>query len=163
MQLAARIAYKHEKRQRVWGGDKTKEMPRVRKDFEVDIALPLGPTYFRRAYRMKKESFYRLYSILKKELQQEFIKSDNGALKKRRLKSVYYIDLKIRLSAAIRFFAGGDPLDIMLTHGISHSSVYTSIWGVVDCVNKCPTLKFNFPTHDEQREISEGFRRMSTL
>ena len=35
MQLAARIAYEHEKGQRVWGGDKTKEMPRVRKDFEV--------------------------------------------------------------------------------------------------------------------------------
>jgi len=28
MQLAARIAYEHEKGQRVWGGDKTKEMPR---------------------------------------------------------------------------------------------------------------------------------------
>ena len=110
MQLAGRIVYEHEKGQRVWGGDKTKEMPRVRKDFEVDIALPLGPTYFRRAYRMKKESFYRLYSILKKELQQEFIKSDNGALKQRRLKSVYYIDLKIRLSAAIRFLRVEIPL-----------------------------------------------------
>lgn len=73
-QHADRIAHEKGKRHRVWGGYKTQEMPRERRDFEVDIARPLGPTYFRRAYCMKKESFYRLYSILKKELTTEFIK-----------------------------------------------------------------------------------------
>ena len=61
MQLGAQIAYEHETGHRVWGGDKTQA---------------LGPTYFRRAYRMKNDTFYRLYSILKKELEKDFYNSD---------------------------------------------------------------------------------------
>ena len=55
----------------------------------------------------------------------------------------------MRLSIAIRFFVGGDPLDILQTHGVSLKSVYTSLWGVIDCVNKCDKLEFHFPTLEE--------------
>ena len=71
MQPASIIVCEHKSTKRVWGGNKTIEMPRIRRDFEHDIARPLGPTYFRRAYRMKKETFYKLFSILKKDLAQE--------------------------------------------------------------------------------------------
>ena len=52
----------------------------------------------------------------------------------------------MRLSIAIRIFVGGDPLDILQTHGVSLKSVYTSLWGVIDCVNKCDKLEFHIPT-----------------
>lgn len=107
-----------ESNQRVWGGNKNIELPRVRKNFEVDIYQSLGSTYFRRAYRMTKKSFDHLFCKLKPELKKEFHKS-NGSRIERQKKSAYHIGLKIRLSAAIRYFAGGDPYDIMLSHGIS--------------------------------------------
>ena len=56
----------------LFGGNKREEMPRTRKDLEKDIFLPLGDVYFRRSYRMKKESFYKLHTILAPLLTQHF-------------------------------------------------------------------------------------------
>ena len=109
MQLSCIIAYKHDLDKRVWGGDKNEEMPRVRKDFEQDIARPLGPLCFRRVYRMRKDSFYILFSFLRRDLASQFYKSHNTTFKKRKQKTRYYIDLKIRLSAALRFLQEGIP------------------------------------------------------
>ena len=148
MSMGALLAYQHESNFRIHGGDKGTEIPQKQRDFHNDIVMQLGPTYFRRSYRMKIESFYQLYNILEEGLQMEFGKSKYNCDKTRNKKG-YRIDLKLRLSAAVRYFAGGDPLDIMLSHGISHSSVYNSIWGVVDAVNKCDKLKFAFPDHEK--------------
>eukprot|EP00957_Ditylum_brightwellii_P043237 3276626-Ditylum_brightwellii.AAC.1 len=63
----------------------------------------------------------------------------------------------MRLSIALRYFAGGSPLGIMLCHGVLLKSVFVLIWGVVDCVNKCKQLSFTFPNHDEQQDIADGF------
>lgn len=148
--------------QRLHGGDKCKEILRCRKDLEKDIFQPLGDQYLRRAYRMNRQSFYKLFTILKTELEDEFLPFINNITSNARRKdSKYYINLKIRLSCALRFFAGADPLDLMLSHGISHSSVYRSVWGVVDCINRHDGLKFYFPSHDQQMEISEGFKEKS--
>ena len=90
-------------------------------------------------------------------MEKEFLPAvGNG--KQRRWVSKYRICSKIGLSAAIRYFAGGDPYDIMLTHGISDSGVYTSIWGVIDCVNRCKSLAFRFPNHEEKTRILRGFK-----
>ena len=163
MQLCTILAYTNLiVQRRCHGGDKGTETPRVRKDIETDIFQPLGDQCLRRAYRMNKQSFYKLYWILKTELEDEFLPFINrGTGHARREKSAYYIDLKIRLSCALRFFAGADPLDLMISHGISHSSVYCSVWGVVDCINRHPQLLFKFPSHDEQREISARFQKKS--
>ena len=40
------------------------DIHRERKDLEKDIFAPLGNYYFRRAYRMKKDSFYHLHDLL---------------------------------------------------------------------------------------------------
>lgn len=158
MQIGALIAYEYKHSKQIHGSNKKNELPRVRKNFETDICLPLGDIYFRRSYRMKRQSFYMLYYILEDELKKEFVPN---IYNNRRHKSNYHICLKIRLSAAIRFYAGGDPYDIMLSHGISHSSVYTSLWGVTDCINRCKKLQFQFPNHQKQQVISEGFKAMS--
>ncbi|KAL7479198.1 hypothetical protein ACHAW6_004940 [Cyclotella cf. meneghiniana] len=69
----------------------------------------------------------------------------------------------LHLSAAIRYFADGSPLNIMLTHGISRQSVYDSVWRTTDAVNATSQLSFNqhgaqFPSNDEQGEIADGFK-----
>ena len=51
--------------------------------------------------------------------------------------------------------------DIMLTHGVSYTSVYLSAWGVVDAVNSTKELEFSFPSHAEQRKNAAGFYEMS--
>ena len=72
MHLAAIITGEHLSSRQIWGGDKKKEMLCVRRDFDHNIARPLGPTCFCRSYGMKKDTFYKLYSILKKDLAKEF-------------------------------------------------------------------------------------------
>jgi hypothetical protein len=54
----------------------------------------------------------------------------------------------------------------VLSHGISHPSVYKSAYGDINAVNLCPEMAFNeggamFPSHEEQRKIAEGFCKMS--
>ena len=68
------------------------------------------------------------------------------------------IKTSIRLSAALRYFAGGDPLDIAIVHGIARSEVFTSVWAVVNAVHQTKSLDISFPTdHQEQKEIAKGF------
>lgn len=107
-------------------------------------------------------TFKTLHSLLKPALHEEFGikrhscgKTPNGD-----------IPTMLRLSAAIRFFAGGSVYDIMLSHGMGKQSVYESIYGVVNAVNATAALAFNangaeFPSHEEQREIAAGFRSKS--
>ena len=131
----------------------------ARKDIEKDIFEPLGPYYLRRSYRMNKDSFYTLHDILQVQLEDHFFPKRGG--RRNVEKSPYIISTKIRLSIAIRYFAGGSPYDIMLVHGVSHKSVFTSIWGVIDAVNSCEKLAFHFPNHTQQQTIANGFQLMS--
>lgn len=120
-----------------------------------------GPGYTRRAYRMKADAFWKLekmlrpYMIRKRSRRVSQIRDRDGARNGR-------ISPSIRLSAALRYFAGGRPDDITLSHGISHSEVFNSVWLVVDAVDKCSDLEFHFPTdHAEQRKVAAGFRAKS--
>jgi len=72
------------------------------------------------------------------------------------------IDSELRLSAAIRYFAGGRPDDICLVHGISHTEVFNSVWKVVDAVINCESLHIGYPTDcNKQKEIAKGFKAKS--
>ena len=108
---------------------------------------------------MELRHFYHLHNTLEPFLEDKFFPKGGG--KRDHKKNKYLISTKLRLSVAIRYFAGGSPLDIILTHGISLKSVFVSVWGVVDCVNKCDQLSFHFPKLDEQDEISEGYLKRS--
>ena len=136
-------------------GNKKKELPRVRKDLERDIFTPLGSYMFRRAYRMTKTSFYKLHNILSPRL--DAISPPKNGGKRDPKNSPYLISTQIRLSIALRYFAGGSPYDIMLNHGVSYKSIYISVWGVVDAVNSTKDLQFSFPSHEQQRVIAAGF------
>ena len=117
-----------------------------------EIETQLGPYYFRRSYRMSKEKFHRLANKLRSHIRVgKKRKGPNG-----------FISPALRLSAALRYFAGGSPYDILLSHGLSHSSLFVSVWAVVDAVNKHPDLAIGFPTdHAKQRAIARGFMERS--
>jgi hypothetical protein len=69
-----------------------------------------------------------------------------------------------RLSMAIRWFAGGDPLDIFQVHGVGVNEVMTSVWKVVDAINQCTNLQIRFPEdHGEQNRIALAFQRKSEV
>ena len=121
-----------------------------------DMFEQYGPYYTRRAYRMTSQSFYRLHKILHPYLKPKRRRGQRRGAKNGCISS------QIRLSAALRYFAGGRPDDISLSHGISHSEVFTSVWKVVDAVNRSKQLNFKYPTdHQEQQGIAAGFARKS--
>ncbi len=49
----------------------------------------------------------------------------------------------------------------MRVHGVSLTSVFCSVWGVIDAVNLTQRLAYSFPTHEEQEKIAKGFYAMS--
>ena len=125
-----------------------------RRTFE-EIRDSVSNRLFRCAYRMSKSSFENLHSIIQHRLEEEFLPRGGGACGLQG--SSYIISTKIRLSIALRFFAGGAIYDIMLVHGVSSQSVYDSVWGVIDVINNTPELDFHFPSKEQQHEIAAGF------
>ena len=73
------------------------------------------------------------------------------------------ISMTLRLSIAIRYFAGGSPFDLMTSHGVGYSDVYRSIWIIVDMINICPNLSIKFPSRFKQREFAREFETKSSV
>ena len=108
---------------------------------------------FKLRYRVSPESFYKLLDILKPELdvtnhQQAFF-SRSGKV----------IQLEVRLAVALRYFAGGDPLDLMLIYGICKAQVMLFVWRAVDALN-LRLDNINFPIDDVAalQELEADFR-----
>lgn len=119
------------------------------------IFARLGHHFFRRCYRMSESLFWILHSLLQPTMKipppRKRGKTPNGD-----------IHSSARLSMALRWFAGGDPLDIFQVHGVHYQEVYNSLWIVVDAINSCPELQIKFPTnHQTQLEIASGFQKIS--
>ena len=130
-------------------------IPRQRRSMR-SIFEEYGPVYSRRAYRMDQEAFWKLHTILGPLLKKDERLTPGGGNPNGE------IPTDLRLSMALRYFAGGDAYDIMISHGVSHSAVYASIWSVMDAVNKSPFLKVEFPRqHSTQYAIARQFRQKS--
>ena len=52
------------------------------------------------------------------------------------------------VSCTIRYFAGGSPYDIALSHRISVREVYTNVWRTVHAVNTTTTFDITFPNNE---------------
>jgi hypothetical protein len=125
-----------------------------------EIYEQLGPTLFKRAYRMKYHSFKKLarmlhHGIIRFSVKNRFVKNyryvPNGP-----------ITTSVRLACALRYFAGASIYDIMTTYCLGHTDTFKSIWYVVDAINAHPDFQISYPTgHNEQRAIAEGFRNKS--
>ena len=112
-----------------------------------DIINSLGPIYSRRSYRMPPSHMDCLYQRLKYNIPPVGSQGPNGM-----------IPGKLRLSAAIRYFAGASPYDIMLTHGISHSVLYLIIDAIIISIHQTLSLNISFPqSYSKQEKIAMGF------
>ena len=117
-----------------------KKRRRIRRSV-LDVYNELGPIYFRRAYRMKYESFLKLIELL-----EPFFLSTN--LSQSRVNGS--ISNSVCLAVALRYFAGGSPYDVIATYGISFSEVFVSVWRTVNLVNHCPDFIIAYPgSHDK--------------
>ena len=124
-----------------------------------DIFNEQGPIYVRRAYRMHSSSFWNLNKKLKGGNGMPNMPGEGSTKTHQNGARNGLISTSVRLSAAIRYFAGGRTDDIALVHGISHTEVYNSVWRVVDAVNGCEELSIKNPAgSDEQQEIARQFQ-----
>jgi hypothetical protein len=119
------------------------------------IFAQLGPTFFRRMYRMDEDSFFNLFHLLEPQMPQAKVrargKTINGP-----------VTNESRLAMALRYFAGGEKYDIAALHGVHFNEVYRSVWLVVDAIHASSALNIAFPTkHEEQLEMAKGFEKLS--
>ena len=82
----------------------------------------------RKAWRMSLDTFLILHETLQERLEEDF----NDQKRTRGGVPNGEIPTKLCLSAAIRYFAGASIYDIILTHGMSKQSIYSSVYGVVN-------------------------------
>ena len=130
---------------------KPRKSPRIRNRARVsDLFDDLGGRG-RRAYRMSFKAFCVLFRKIKNELDETF-KPDGG-----HHSDAYKIRNSLRLSCALRFYAGASIYDLIHSHGISSSQIYDSAWGVADAINNCKDLDFPGFSHEEQKKNAEGF------
>ena len=145
--------------------------PRRQRVSLLEVFNLMGPRIFRRAFRMTYDSFWRLHTILVPFIRTAADNKIDYERKGGRSGGNYslppipngVISPSIRLGAAIRYFAGGSPYDIMCVFGISYSEVLSSVWIVVDAINQCPQFNISYPDLlEEQRAIAAGFEAAST-
>jgi len=94
------------------------------------ITYELGG-YSRQYYQMENHMFWKLHRILHKKIKNPTVtrKRKHGSPPNGKISS------SIRLSCALRYFAGGEAMALALVHGISHSDVFNSVWLVVDAIH----------------------------
>lgn len=112
---------------------------------------------------MTPEAFVSLHAVLEEKLREKFLKNKQSTRGDEVTAPNGIVPTKLRLScaSAIRFFAGAAVYDLILTHGMGRSTIYQSIWGVVDVINETDQLSFNeggapFPSLGEQDEIAKN-------
>ena len=129
----------------------SKNKKRKRKDM-AEYLGSMDEKLFQRRYRMSKDAFYMLLDIIGDHL------PSTGEDRKRGSTPNGNVTREARLSIALRYCAGGDPLDIASMHGMPDNYVSKNLRGVVDAIHSSPELDINFPkTHEEQMQVMEGF------
>ena len=95
--------------------DKSRRFLRRKRHCVSDMFTGLGPIYTRRSYRMTDNEFWKLYRFFSTY----YPKKTNCKRKRSNIGSNpdsipnKKIDLSLQLGVAIRYFAGGCPLDIV--------------------------------------------------
>ena len=111
----------------------------------------LSEAQFKLRYRLSFHSFNKLLAILAPSLA---VTNEKLACNCRSGKPV---ELPTRLAAALRYFAGGDPQDLMLIYGMSKMMVMHCVWRVVDAIHK-HLDNMHFPIDDVEKLKVVGAR-----
>jgi hypothetical protein len=121
-------------------GPRGEKQQKPRHDWDMFIRT-LPRAVFRRMFRMTRDAFMGLLTLLEPHIetkQPEKANGNSGAIK-----SV------TRLAVALRFLAGGSPWDIALAFNIhAVSTVYETAWRVVEAIDATPALQCKFPIDD---------------
>ena len=128
----------------------------------------LGSPYFWRAYRLSYESFLFLHEILSvriakavDDLRPYELRGGRGGNYKPPPVRNGPVSTSVRLACALRYFAGGSPYHIMAKYGISHASLFESIWAVVEAVNSCEEFSIEYPASETaQLKIAHEFENV---
>lgn len=135
----------------------SKNVVRTRTNMDIYIGR-MRERSFRRKYRMHKEAFWTLLEIIERNL------PNTGEKRKRGAVPNGPISKAARLSMALRYFSGGDPLDIADIHGVADDEVLNSVWDIVDAIHQSTELNISFPeTHYDQIQCSQGFKVKSRI
>lgn len=105
---------------------------------------------FRRYYRLGRDDFAVLLELLRPHLAVDETMSRRGS-------PSTPVTPELQLSMALRIFAGGSYLDIMLLHGVHRSTLYKSLWRVVDALNNTQELGLSFPINNQ-----DGLRKLAS-
>jgi hypothetical protein len=124
---------------------RTAAQPRRRQSVQ-EVYNTMGPLFFCRAFRMTLDSFWHLHAILLPHIRTAVSNNSEYKCKGGREGGNYSLPpipngpifTSTRLGAAIRYFAGGSPYNIIFMFGISYVQVMTSVWIVVEAINICP-------------------------
>lgn len=134
----------------------THTVKRKRRDIE-ELFSELTDDGFRRMFRMRRDSFWKLYDIIEPNM-------PNPRKRKRGKTPNGPIPTANRLAMALRYFCGGCPFDIGMAHGVNSNEVLKSAWMVVDAVNMTQGMNIKFPaTHEEQMNVALGFKAKSRI
>jgi hypothetical protein len=107
---------------------------------------------FKLRYRLDFDSFMELVNILRADL------SVTDEKQARYAKWGQVVRPEVKLAMALRFLAGGSPLDLKLIYYVSYSYVYDCVWLVVDAVNKHLPMEFPIDDVDKLRKLEAEWR-----
>jgi hypothetical protein len=163
----------------------TKTKLRIRRSV-ASVFEEIGRGDVKAAYRMSPESFWKFLDLIYPYINTEQVYEDDFDLddepcddnditdgrepvrKKQRRHFANTpapngtIDHSIRLAVALRYMSGGAVYDLIPLFGISKAAINLCVRQIVDAINRCPHLKFEFPSsHDEQKRIAAGFYEKS--
>jgi hypothetical protein len=143
----------------------------IRHTFE-EIYNCLGPIYFRRAYRISYESFWHLHDKVAPKIDEYIPKYYKYTRKGGREGGNYIppptpngcITTSVWLALALRYFAGGAPTDQMCKYGVSHASVFVSVWVAVEAIKNVEEFGIKYPSsHEDQLPIAYAFQQKSKV
>ena len=89
---------------------------------------------------MDEMQFWKLYNILYKYDPENGKKRKHG--KQNSTSANGKIHVSLCLSIDTRYFAGGSPYNLMISHDAGYSDMYHSVWKIVNTINLCDDLKF---------------------
>ena len=130
----------------------------------MDIFCELGRIYFRRAYRMTIESFWKLYRLVSDSLKASLKYGIENIENKQNYIPNGRVHPSVILACGLRLFAGGSKYDLATTFGISVTYVEYSMNWVIDAVVNCNNLKVVFPDcHLKQKKLAKEFEKNQRL
>ena len=129
-----------------------KKIVRVRRSI-FDVLQQLGgPDDIRRAIRMTEDSFWKLTDIL--------FKGDSYKDRKRGVAVGGDISNPCKLYIALCMFAGASVYDLSVIFGVHFSTIYNSLWYIVDVINDTSEIGIKFPCSlAEQEKIAQSFKK----